>query len=102
MLDTAKTNSQRQAAFKQRHLGSEASACARLDLVIDQSANQAFERMARSFGMSKRQTLEQLLTLAEAALLSALSEPNRERYAAGELQQRMVDIELEIKLREIL
>ena len=93
MPETAKTNAQRQAAFKQRHLASDTGACARVDLVIDQSANQAFERMARSFGLSKRQTLEQMLTFAESALLSALTEPNRKRYAAGELQQRMADIE---------
>ena len=102
MPETAKTNAQRQAAFKQRHLGSETSPCARLDLVIDQSANQAFERMARSFGMSNRQTLEQMLSLAEAALLSTLTEPNRKRYAAGELKQSMADIEFKFKEGETL
>lgn len=97
MSEPAKTNAQRQALYKQRHLGSDTSTCARLDLVIDESANQAFERMARSFGLSKRQALEELLTVAEAALLRALSEPNRKRYVVGNLRQRMADIEFTFK-----
>lgn len=94
---TPKTNAERQAAYRQRHLGSDASTSVRLDLVIDQSANQAFERMARSFGLSKRQTLEQLLTFAEATLLSALTKENRKRYAVGELNQRIADVEFKFK-----
>jgi len=94
---TPKTNAERQAAYRQRHLGCDGSTSVRLDFVIDQTANQAFERMARSFGLSKRQTLEQMLTFAEAALLHALTEENRKRYAVGELNQRIADVEFKFK-----
>lgn len=77
-----RTNSQRQAAYRERHLRT--GAC-RLDTVIGLDARQAFERLARSFALSKRETIEQLVTLAESSLLLELPEDQRKRYFLGQL-----------------
>mgnify|MGYP006356702123 CR=1 FL=1 len=77
------TNAERQAAYRKRHLSSEAGECVRADLVINQSASLAFDRLAQSFSLSKRQTVEHLLLLAEAAVLAGLNSNGRKRYFAG-------------------
>lgn len=77
------TNAERQAAYRRRHLGSGAGECVRADLVINQSASLAFDRLAQNFSLSKRQTLEHLLLLAEAAVLASLNSNGRKRYFAG-------------------
>jgi len=77
------TNAERQAAYRKRHLSSEAGECVRADLVIDQSASLAFDRLAQNFSLSKRQTVEHLLLLAEAAVLASLNSDGRKRYFAG-------------------
>ena len=77
------TNAERQAAYRKRHLHSDAGECIRADLVIHQSASLAFDRLAQNFSLSKRQTVEHILLLAEAAVLASLNSAGKKRYFAG-------------------
>ena len=73
-----------QAVYRERHLG-EQGACRRMNLVMDASAKASFDRLARAFALSKRQTLEQTVALVEANLLASLIPSDRERYFGGSL-----------------
>jgi len=77
------TNAQRQAAYRKRHLRGDTSECVRVDLVIGQPASLAFDRLAQNFSISKRQTVEHLLLLAEAAVLASLNSDGKKHYFAG-------------------
>ena len=77
-------NVARQAAYPERHLGAQ-GVCRRMNLVMDASAKASFDRLARAFALSKRQTLEQTVALVEANLLASLTPSDRERYFGGSL-----------------
>jgi hypothetical protein len=75
-----KTNAERQAAYRARHLKSEDGRGERLSLVVYLHAKACLARLARHYGTSQRKVLERLLGDAELAVLESL--PNKSAYEA--------------------
>lgn len=73
----AKTNAQRQAAYRQRHLIAEDGGAERINLLVSLSAKRKLERLAACYGVTQRALLERLLTDAERALLDRLEVEGR-------------------------
>ena len=69
----AKSNVERQAAYRRRNLKSEEGKGERLDVVIDLHAKRALERLARHQGITLRAMLEKLLIEAEQAIVDKLA-----------------------------
>ena len=65
----AKSNAERQAAYRARHLKDEGGKGERLNLVIDLHAKRALERLAVCYGVTQRATIERLALDAERATL---------------------------------
>lgn len=65
----AQSNSERQAAYRARHLKDEGGQGERLNLVIDLHAKRALERLANCYGVTQRALLERLLVVAEREAL---------------------------------
>ena len=61
----AKSNAERQAAYRVRHLKDEGGKGERLNLVIDVHAKCALERLAACYGVTQRAILERMLREAE-------------------------------------
>jgi macrodomain Ter protein organizer (MatP/YcbG family) len=61
------TAAERQRAYRQRHLKDEAGSGERLSMVISVSAKAKLGRLARHYGMTKRQVIEKLLGDAESS-----------------------------------
>jgi hypothetical protein len=68
-----KTNAQRQAAYRARHLQDENGQGERLNIVLDLHAKMALERLAACYGVTQRAVLEQLLVNAENAMIDQLA-----------------------------
>lgn len=62
-----KSNAERQAAYRARHLREEAGTGERLNLVIDLHAKRALERLASCYGVTQKAMLDRLLIDAEKA-----------------------------------
>jgi hypothetical protein len=67
-----KTNAQRQAAYRARHLKEASGEGERLNIVIDFHAKLTLERLAACYGVTQRAMLEQLLLKAEHAMIDQL------------------------------
>jgi len=76
-----KSNAERQAAYRARHLleGTDQ----RLNLVLSASAKFQLERLAMHYGVTQRQALEQLLSQAERDLVCSLQPAEQSRYYDG-------------------
>ena len=59
-----KTNAQRQADYRTRHLKDENAQLERLSLLVDLHAKRALERLAFCYGVTQRAMLERLLMQA--------------------------------------
>ena len=59
-----KTNAQRQADYRARHLKDENAQLERLSLLVDLHAKRALERLAFCYGVTQRAMLERLLIQA--------------------------------------
>jgi len=59
-----KTNAQRQADYRTRHLKDENAQLERLSLLVDLHAKRALERLACCYGVTQRAMLERLLMQA--------------------------------------
>lgn len=68
----AKSNAERQAAYRARHLKDVEGKGGRLNLVIDIHAKLALERLARCYGVTQKQMLEKLAVEAERATLEKI------------------------------
>jgi hypothetical protein len=70
-----KSNAQRQAAYRARHLKDDNGKSERLNLVIDLHAKRAIERLAVCYGVTQKEIIERLalgaqrVTLGKAATL---------------------------------
>lgn len=84
LIQPTQSNAERQAAYRQRHL-SPTGISSRLNCVIEQPKADALSRMAKAFGLTKRETIEEALGLVEAALLNQLPVSDRAKYFAGTL-----------------
>lgn len=61
----AKTNAQRQAEYRHRHLKDENGQRDRLNIVLDLHAKRALERLAFCYGVTQQAFLERLLRQAK-------------------------------------
>ena len=84
----AKSNAERQAAYRARHLKDEDGAGERLNLVIDLHAKRALERLATCYGVTQREALERLVLDADRAALDkvAAQPTGHADYYAGRLR----------------
>lgn len=67
-----KTNAQRQAKYRHRHLAAEGGDAERLNFLIALPAKRKLEHLAAYYGVTQRAMLEQVLQEAERALLDRL------------------------------
>lgn len=77
-MQRAKTNAERQAAFRHRHLASGASA--RLSIVIAAIAHAQLGRLALHRGTTVTALIEDLAEIAERAVIGTMSDSEREVY----------------------
>jgi hypothetical protein len=68
-----KTNAQRQAAYRARHLKEGDGMGERLNSVIDIQAKRALERLAACYGVTQRDLLERLISEAERIALGRVA-----------------------------
>lgn len=64
-----KSNAQRQANYRARHLKEKNAKVERLNLVIDLRAKRAFERLAVCYGVTQKKIIERLALGAQQATL---------------------------------
>ena len=78
--------SERQAAYRQRHLIDAASLdSARLNMIVGIGTKRALERLSRRYGVTQRGLIERLIEAAEASETEAMSAAEQRRYySAGE------------------
>lgn len=88
------SNSERQAAYRARHLKDEGGKGERLNLVIDLHAKRALERLATCYGETQRAMLERLLAEAERVTLDkvATSPTGHADYYVGRLRLGLDDV----------
>lgn len=90
----ARSNAQRQADYRQRHLRSEDGHLQRLGLMVDQHAKLALQRLAICYGVTQRSMLEDLIMQAQRVAVDeamAMSSNGPADYYDGRLRlQRSV------------
>lgn len=67
-----RTNAERQAAYRRRHLADINGTLERLNMLVSLHAKRKLERLAAAYGVTQRSLLERLLAEAEHALLATL------------------------------
>lgn len=84
----AKSNAERQAAYRARHLQDECGKGERLNLVIDLQAKRALERLASCYCLTQRKMLERILIEAERVALdqAAIAGNKETSYYEGNLK----------------
>lgn len=84
----AMSNSQRQAAYRQRQLHGIDGQGERLNIVLDARAKRTLQRLASCYGVTQRVVLHRLLASAEQSVLNQLlALPNgQDQYYDQQLQ----------------
>ncbi|MHB1666164.1 hypothetical protein [Thiomonas sp.] len=84
----AKSNAERQAAYRARHLTDEDGNGERLNLVIDVHAKRALKRLALCYGVTQKLILEKTILGAERVVLEKVAHlPNgHSEYYDGRLK----------------
>ena len=85
-----KTNAERQAAYRKRHLAPEGGNAERLDTLLSVGTARALARLAAAYGASKRTVLEHLITEGEREALAQLRGREAE-YQAGRARLELTD-----------
>jgi len=80
----AKSNAERQAAYRQRHLKDVDGNGERLSLLVDIHAKLALERLARRYAVTQRAMLERLIVEADKAVKADMSAEQYAAYVDGE------------------
>ena len=75
-----KSNAQRQAAYRQRHLKAVDAGLERVNVLVSVHAKRRLERLAACYGVTQRTMLERLLADAERAALDALPVDQQDAY----------------------
>jgi hypothetical protein len=88
----AKSNAERQAAYRTRHLKDEDGKGERLNLVIDLHAKRALERLATCYAVTQRAMLERILVEAERAALAGVPVSEHAEYYDGRLRLSLDDV----------
>jgi hypothetical protein len=78
-----KSNAQRQAEYRERHIKAEEGQGVRLSMVVDLHAKKALERLAACYRVTQREALEKALAAAERTALDQLDAEGQARYYAG-------------------
>ena len=76
----AKSNAERQRAYRQRHLKDADGKGERINTVVSMSAKLSLERLASCYGVTQRAMLEKVIAGAEDTLLSGLSSRKQSKY----------------------
>ena len=77
-----KSNAERQAAYRKRHLRDVDGACERLSVVMPITAKRQLERLSRHYAVTQREMLERLLGTAESKLVRTLNRADERAYYA--------------------
>ena len=90
----AKSNAERQAAYRVRHLRNEGGKSGRLNFVVDLHAKQALERLATCYAVTQRVILERLLVEVERATLDGVATvpTGHADYYEGRLRLSLDDV----------
>jgi hypothetical protein len=90
----ARSNAERQAAYRVRHLRDKDGKGERLNFVIDLHAKQALERLAICYAVTQRNILERILVEVEQATLAGVATiPNGPAdYYKGRLRLSLDDV----------
>jgi hypothetical protein len=76
-----RSNAQRQADYRRRHLKEENGQLERLSLLVDLHAKRALERLASCYGVTHRAMLERLLMQANQAAQQQAAEHSPDGHA---------------------
>ena len=76
----AKSNAERQKAYRKRHLHDLEGQGERLNAIIKLSTKRSLERLASCYGVTQRAALEKIIDEAESRLLSQLGSKKQEAY----------------------
>jgi hypothetical protein len=76
----AKSAAERQAAYRQRHLKDIDGTKARLNLLIDQQAKFALERLSLSYAVTKQDLLHRLIIEEQDRLLKEMTPEEQNSY----------------------
>jgi hypothetical protein len=82
----AKSNAERQEAYRERHLYDLEGQGERLNTIINLSTKRSLERLAVCYGVTQRAALEKIIDEAEGRLLSQLGSKKQEAYFDKKLQ----------------
>ena len=90
----AKSNAERQAEYRIRHLKNDEGKGELLNMVIDLHAKRALERLAKCYGVTQRQMLERLALQEERSCLDKIAQvPNgHSDYYEGKLRMETADV----------
>jgi hypothetical protein len=77
-----KSNAQRQADYRARHLKDENGQLQRLSLLVDLHAKRALERLASCYGVTQREMLERLLMQANRLAQEQIAQQSPDGHAA--------------------
>ena len=77
---SAQSNAERQAAYRQRHLNDVEGQGERINMVVTVQAKAQLERLARHYGVTKRELLVRVLAEAERKLVDRLGRAAEKSY----------------------
>jgi len=81
----AKSNAERQAAYREKHLKHENGTKERLNMLVSIQAKAKLERIAICYGVTRAEVVERLLIQEEDSILEKMSTTeSREYYNKGE------------------
>ena len=84
--ELAKSNAERQRAYRERHLSDLEGQGERLNAIIKLSTKRSLERLASCYGVTQRAVLEKIIAEAETRLLSRLGAKKQAAYFDKQLQ----------------
>lgn len=77
---SAQSNSERQAAYRQRHLHDVEGQGERINMVVTVQAKAQLERLARHYGVTQREVLARVLADAERKVVDRLNRGDERAY----------------------
>jgi hypothetical protein len=80
------TNAEKQARYRERHLGADGEK-ARMQLVVSAPARAQLDRLARHYGYSVTKMIEELAANAERYIVERLDPEARKNYYDGVVTQ---------------
>ena len=76
----ARSNAERQAAYRARHLKDVEGKGERINLLVDTTTKRALERLATRYGVTQRAMLQTLIADAQSAVLDTLTPSEQASY----------------------